>query len=332
MGRKSKQAGTGHYPLTHYERTKKFASSSYGTTTTRISGDTQVAFGSCSLSLAPIVSEQDESPTNAVAATSSAGDDDNTVTSIAMVTPSGHLYAKQAIYEYLLTKTQDYSDQKKAYEMQEEAAIAKADTTEAKKRQREEAFEESNQLAVIDSKKKAKNAEKIVGDGGVLKKTSYWLPDMQPAKVDLEVKAPERPASPYSGEPLRRKDLRELALLRKKENKSKNYGEQDVLCAISGKAIRMQKAVAYWTKDKSRPGVVVLKSVYDMTIDTSSKKNKETSKNSDKKTPALICPITNAKIKHTIELKSGGSGFAAHNAVQVKTYKPTITWMCERAS
>lgn len=327
MGRKSKQAGTGHYPLTHYERTKKFASSSYGTTTTRISGDTQVAFGSCSLSLAPIVSDQDESSTNnAVAAKSSAGDDDQTVTSIAMVTPSGHLYAKQAIYEYLLTKTQDYSDQTKAYEVQQDAALAKADTTEAQKRQREEAFEESNQLAVVVSKKrKAKNAEKIIGDGGVLKKTSYWLPDMQPAKVDLEVAAPERPSSPYSGDPLRRKDLRELALIRKKDNPSKNYGEQDVLCAISGKAIRMQAAVAYWTKDKTRPGVVVLKSVYDMTIDTNSKKNKQFSKSSDKKAPALICPITNAKIKHMIALKSGGSGFAAHNAVQVKTYKPTIT-------
>lgn len=326
MGRKSKQAGTGHYPLTHYERTKKFASSSYGTTTTRISGDTQVAFGSCSLSLAPIVSEQDGSSANAVAAKSSAGDDDQTVISIAMVTPSGHLYAKQAIYEYLLTKTQDFANQTKAYELQQETAMAKADTTEAQKRQREEAFEESNQLAVIDSKKKAKKAEKIVGDGGVLKKTSYWLPDMQPAKVDTEVKAPERPTSPYSGEPLRRKDLREVALIRKRDNQSKNYAEQDVLCAISGKAIRMQAAVAYWTKDKSTPGVVVLKSVYDMTIDTNSKKNKQSfSKTSDKKAPALICPITNAKIKHTIALKSGGSGFAAHNAVQVKTYKPTIT-------
>ena len=329
MGRKSKQAGTGHYPLTHYERTKKFASSSYGTTTTRISGDTQVAFGCCSLSLAPIVdgssaaAEDTQKKAAKSKPSSSAGDDDNTVTSIGMVTPSGHLYAKQAIYEYLLTKTQDYQDQKKAYEQQQTIAAEKADTTDAKKREREEAFEQSNQLAVVSSKKKAK-AEKIVGDGGVLRKTSYWLPDMQPAKVDIEVKAPERPSSPYSGEPLRRKDLRELALIRKVEHASNNKHSDDVLCAISGKAIRMQAAMAYWTKDKSKPGVVVLKSVYDMTIANTNNTSKQP-KDSSKKAPANICPLTNEKIKHTIELKSGGSGFAAHNAVEVKTYKPTIT-------
>jgi len=109
MGRKSKQAGTGHYPMTHHERTKKFASSSYGTTTTRLAGDTQVAFGSCSLSLTPIMDHTSSNGEQKGKSDSKAcaGSDTNTSTTIAMVTPSGHLYAKQAIYEYLLTKTKE---------------------------------------------------------------------------------------------------------------------------------------------------------------------------------------------------------------------------------
>jgi len=318
MGRKSKQAGTGHYPMTHHERTKKFASSSYGTTTTRLAGDTQVAFGSCSLSLTPIMDHTSSNGEQKGKSDSKAcaGSDTNTSTTIAMVTPSGHLYAKQAIYEYLLTKTQEFQDQKKAYEQQQKLDAERADSTEAHKRQQQEAFEQSNQLAVLKKQK----IEKI-GDGGVLKKTSYWLPDMQPAKVEASTPSPNRPSSPYSGRPLRRKDLREVALVRSRDNKNKS---EDVLCAISGKPIRMQPAVAYWTKDRNEPGIVALKDVFNMTVAVEGKTSSEKASFKGGKA-APLCPLTNARIKHVVALKSGGSGFAAHNMVEVKTYKPTIT-------
>ncbi|CAB9529886.1 Nitric oxide synthase interacting protein [Seminavis robusta] len=311
MGRKSKQAGSGHMPLTHYERTKKFKSSSFGTTTTRLSGDSQVAFGHCSLGLTVIMEDGKQKK-------KTDDNDETLVTTIAMVTPSGHLYAKEAIFEYLLTKTQEYQDQLALFEQQQDDDTKKADTTEATKRKRQEAFDASHNL----QEKRIKHPQQDDSDkaaASVLKRTSYWLPDMQPDKVDARHKAPERPTSPYSGEPLRRKDLRELALERKPNT-------EDVICAISGKAIRMQPTMAYWTKDKTKPGVVVLKDVYHMTIDTEGSKKKK-AKGDDEKDdkPKLQCPLTNQKIKHVIELKVGGSGFAAHNAVEVKTYKPTIT-------
>jgi hypothetical protein len=313
MGGKSKQVGSGHMPLTHYERTKKFASSGYGSTTTRISGDTQVAFGHCSLGLTPIIGNDDND--NGDGHKKDGNHDTTITTTIAMVTPSGHLYATEAIYEYLLTKTQEYQAQMALFEKQKQQDAEKADTTEAAKRQRQEAFEASNNLKEA---KRAKTASSS-GPDSALKRTSFWLPDMQPDKVEKRHAEPERPASPYSGDTLRRKDLRKLALQRKPNS-------QDVLCAISGKPIRLQAVMAYWTKDKTVPGVVVLKDVFNMTIDTDAN-NKRKAKGDPSKTKAttLLCPLTNAKIKYTMELKSGGSGFAAHNAVEVKTYKPTIT-------
>ena len=179
------------------------------------------------MSLAPILDEEEKSKR------SKDGDDDATFTTIAMVTPSGHLYGKQAIYEYLLTKTEEYKEQMAAYEQQQQAEAAERNNPEKlSKRQREE-FEQANNVA-----KRAKAESK--GDN-VLKRTSYWLPDQQPDTVDKQHKAPDRPASPYSGEPLRRKDLRELQLVRK-------IHSEDVLCAVSEKSIRNQPTAAYWIK------------------------------------------------------------------------------------
>lgn len=290
---------SGHLPLTHYERTKKFKSSSYGTTTTRLSGDTQVAFGHCSLSLTPVIDED---------AKAAGKGEDATLSTLAMVTPSGHLYAKEAIINCLLKKTAEYKEKLALYERQKLEDAEKADTTETVKRQREEAFDKSNRLPQHDKKR----IKPGTGKNSDLVRTSYWLADMQPDEVAVRHKEPDRPSSPYSGDPLRRKDLREVELQRKENS-------EDVLCAVSGKVVRVQPAVAYWVKDKSRPGVVVLKDVYEMTIDTSKKKKPE------EKADKLICPLSGQKIKHTIELKTGGSGFASHNAVEVKTYRPTIT-------
>jgi len=50
--RKSKQAG-GHNPLTYHER-KRLKSSGYGTQFTRLSTQSQLPFGHCSLNLSPI--------------------------------------------------------------------------------------------------------------------------------------------------------------------------------------------------------------------------------------------------------------------------------------
>jgi len=80
MARKSKQPG-GHNPLTAHER-KKFAKDTYGTTTARLGQDSQYAFANCGLSLHPAK----ERP---------------------VATPSGVIYERSAMLEYMLTKTQE---------------------------------------------------------------------------------------------------------------------------------------------------------------------------------------------------------------------------------
>ena len=316
-------------PLTHYERTKKFASSEYGTTKMRLGGDTQQTFGYCSLGLTPIIDDEPDADSNkkAAAVVANSDQDDTMITTIATVTPSGHLYSPQAILEYLLTKTQDYQGQLTKYERQQADIKDPIKQQEVNKRERREAFARSQNLP--QATKKAKTSSNKEG----LQRTSYWLPTSQPEKAETNLQPPERPSSPHSGEPLRRKDLKPVALPRHKNS-------EDVICALSGKPIRHQKVMAYWTsnkdKDKTKPGVVCLKDVFDMTVaadsndkDDGDKKPKAVTMDKDKKknkdATKLLCPLTNQKIKQTLELKAGGSGFAAHNDVEVKTYRPTIT-------
>lgn len=80
MARKSKQPG-GHNPLTAHE-VKRLKSSGYGTQTARLSSTaSHLPFGQCCLSLSRIPD------------------------GCAVATPSGHVYSREAIVQYLLTKT-----------------------------------------------------------------------------------------------------------------------------------------------------------------------------------------------------------------------------------
>lgn len=140
MVRKSKQAG-GHMPLTHYERTQKFASSEYGTTTKRLAGHSQYQLGDCALSLTRL------------------GDE-------ALCTPSGYLYSSDALVEYLLTKTQEIKEQTAAYERQQQQDA----TAEEASSKRLADFEESQKVV---KKRKFVDAKQAAQKG--LKQTSYWL-------------------------------------------------------------------------------------------------------------------------------------------------------------
>lgn len=92
MARKSKQPG-GHNPLTAHE-VKRLKYSGYGTQTTRLSSTaSHLPFGHCCLSLSPI------SPGSA-----------------AVATPSGHVYSREAILQYLLTKNAELRSRRAEYD------------------------------------------------------------------------------------------------------------------------------------------------------------------------------------------------------------------------
>lgn len=266
MTRKSKQAG-GHKPLTYYERTKKFASSEYGTTTARLSSDSQLPFGNCALSLSEAVDP--------------------------VATPSGHVYSREAIVEYLLAKTVEVRQAHENYERYLQNERAK-ERSEAAQQTREalQDFEDSQKVSSSTLNKRAREPTAP----NALASTSYWLAEFQPEHCgEIPDPPPDRPPSPCSGQPLRRKDLKDLILKRE---------QGKVVCALSDKTISMQPVVALAS------GHVILKECYDTLVK-----------------PTMTDPFTSKKMKerHVLELQKGKSGFASSGPVEAKKYRPTIT-------
>ena len=303
MGRKSKQPG-GHKPLTHHERTKKFASSEYGTVSRRLAGHSQYQLGDCALSVTSLLdggttSSDTTTPTATIAT--------------ALCSPSGYLYQEAAIVEYLLIRTQDLNRQRSEWQAQQlhQQEQAAAQTLQDHKRKISD-FEATQQtIAVTHKKAKTSTAfDKQANED--LKRVSYWLAGSQPAAADssngddalatTSEPPPDRPGSPMTGQALRRKDLWPVRL-RTLDGK--------LVCAVSQKSLSSAPCVAYWTSNSSTSGgEIVHQSVYrDLQLKQSKK-----------------CPLTDAKIRHTRQLQQGGSSFAASKqAVEVTKYRPTIT-------
>jgi nitric oxide synthase-interacting protein len=268
MTRKSKQAG-GHMPLTYYERNTKFASSAYGTSTARLSSDSQLKFGDCSLGLSPAVDP--------------------------VATPSGHVYSREAIVEYLLTKTGEVKKARDNYETYLKTEHAKEVTRDAKQKKEDiEDFENAQKVSAVAKKRTRDDGD--VKPKSALARTSYWLAEYQPEHVvETPEPPPDRPPSPYSGQPLKLKSLRSLKFKRQQDK---------VVCALSDKTISTQPVVALPS------GNVILKECY-----------------TDLVKPTMMDPFTSKKIKekHVLELTKGKSGFASSGSVEAKKYRPTIT-------
>jgi hypothetical protein len=273
MTRKSKQAG-GNMPLTYYERTKGFASSEYGTTSKRLAGHSQYQLGDCALGITKLSAE-------------------------CVCTPSGYLYEKSPIYEYMLRKTQELKVQQSAFAQQEENSIRKREQDDLiNQQQKIQVFEDSQKVVAHEQKK---SAQEVAREG--LKRTSYWLAESQPEQQGPQAieKPAERPASPNSQEPLRIKDLWPLSL---------TWLDDKLVCAISSKPIQGTNVsiMAFWTS-KQEPGTLVLTNVYKGLIAK------------DKK-----CPETGKTIKYTRSIQTSGSSFSTSSQqVEAKKYRPTIT-------
>jgi nitric oxide synthase-interacting protein len=299
MGRKGKQAG-GNKPLTHHER-KHFAhQSSYGTITARLGQDSQYKFGYCGLSLHPAIDHP-------------------------VATPSGFVYERSTMLEYLLTKTQALKQEQVLYDQwMAQQQFNKQQEEYTKKRKADmEKFEAAQKVVtVVESVKKQKCEE------NPLHRTSYWLAQSQPTRADrlhdhdddnennLEgrLPPPKRPLSPNSQQPLRRKDLISLDL-------KWSDDQQHVVCAISEKTIHTQPAIALIPKKSSAKAQVVLESVYHDIIG-----NDDNNKNDNKEPLCLVCPVSGQKLTKILKLQRGGSSFASSDGViEAKRYRPTMT-------
>ena len=301
MGRRKSKETSGHSVVSHHELRHKLTGD-HGTLQRRLAGHAQYQLGDCGLSLTPLVDA-----------------------AAVLCSPSGHLYEDQAILEYLVTQTQLLKEQQeKALEAQKEAP----DAEEEALKKRKAAFDASQKQWT----KKQKPTTDATADKAIqaakqdLKRTSYWLADSQPILKDTTVEAPTslRPQSPHSGEPLRRKDLWPLKL-QFSDKASSGGSKQQIVCSLTGKPIRSNAAIAYWTS-KDEPGRVVLEQDGYQQLIVGKSKSAKNSKDSSPKKPKLYCPETNQKIKFTRNLQRSGSSFATSGqATVVSIHRPSMT-------
>lgn len=218
--RHSKNTGSRSH-FTHNEKAK-----ANGNLKQRIGSESQLAFGYCALSLHPA-----ENP---------------------VVSPSGRIYSREFILEYLLTKGKELKKQWKDYEDQQAQAVrdeqAKIADSQAESVTR---FVETHDGVKSTLKRKAgddasvkitfgqaPSRAKFIDDTGKeekmaqLSQSSPWMPQFIPhAKDATLVEPPKRPPSPFSGRPLRSKDLVPVDLI--KEADSTAGSVVKYLCPVS---------------------------------------------------------------------------------------------------
>lgn len=280
-----------------YQERKKLE---HGTQRARYGVDSQTPFGYCSLSLSPV-----DQP---------------------VVTPSGHMYSRDVIVEYLATKMSELKQQEVLYKVQQEGLEAEArgdalktdnaelqgficgqtsictggKTSHVSKKRKHEDEGAEDQLVIAD-------LSKDIGDATTkeqLKRTSFWVPQFTPKHRADRIKKPQpRPASPMSGQPLRLKDLYPADL--QVDLDTQKLLDKKYVCAVSQKQITFQETVLI------RPSrAVILKSVFDGLVK-----------------PTMKCPITEKRLKKkdVIQIVKPASSFTSSGKVSTSVYKHFTT-------
>lgn len=266
-----------------------------------IGGDSQLPFGYCALSLKPSVEP--------------------------VITPSGNVYSREVMIEYLLNKTKEIKYLQQQYQIQQQAINSNNNIAQEKERTKQMSQFKDNIDGVSSiSKRKMNDIEqscsylesrkKVIHDSDnqqqlvSLKHSSPWLPSFTPTADQSMLQEPsKRPSSPMSGMPLRSKDLIPINLEMESTtpciNGSNNQETTRYICPVSRKTITNQKVVLIKTTS-----TVMLESVY-----------KELA------LPKMTCPITNKKFKvdDVIELKSAASSFASSGNTVVTKYNVLAT-------
>lgn len=171
------------------ERERDAKSSGYGTQRSRLGAEAQKDFDACSLTLQPC-----RNP---------------------VVTPEGHLYDKEAIFEYILSQKALIRRRMKEYEKakkkeEEERKLLE----EAARRDAEEKFMKTQTVFASGSSSSSKpvgsNISSIsnMSRGNDAHLPSFWVPSMTPQSSASKIEKPDETVyCPMSGKPLRAKDL-----------------------------------------------------------------------------------------------------------------------------
>lgn len=159
-------------PLTHYERTQKYAAAcDNGTQSQRLAGHSQYQMGECALTT------QRLSTSMSMSSPLEGGGSSGSSSSMALCSPSGYLYAESAILEYLLKETVELKqaqDRQTSLEMQLEQERRENELDEQQKRIAD--FRDSQHIVVRGSRSRIEEEDDVKD----LHRVSYWLSSAQP--------------------------------------------------------------------------------------------------------------------------------------------------------
>ncbi len=293
MGKHSKNVNTN--PHFGYRERKLANSSNWGSITKRVSSQSNLPFGYCSLTMVPTTST--------------------------VATPSGHIYEKEAILEYILhhmkkaNEEEEEAREEQQLVLKEEEAKAALEETISQEEFRRivdgvSAREATAQEGAGKRKREiddSSNDERIVQ----LSKSSPWLPAFTPSVGETKKAVGEngsggkkkRASSPFSGRPLRAKDLVPLDLRR---DSSTDDSTVRYLCTVSNKVITTQPVVAI----KSTHAVMLEEVAQQVAY------------------PTQTCPVTSQKFKggkaDVLVLKSAQTAFAGSGATELTVKRQAL--------
>jgi len=287
----------------YHEKKKDTQTSGYGSQNERLGKDSIKEFDCCGLTLQPC-----RDP---------------------VITPSGYLYDREAILEYIVHKKQEYAKQMKLFDQQKK----KFEAEEAEKAQEGEkhkiskfvkhensittkesaAFKSTSDKKIDEAAGPStkSNAEALSNLAEKDKKSlpSFWIPSLTPqAKSDTLKKPDSKVYCPLSGKPLRLKDLYPV--------KFTSLPSDDKRSLIS-KAARYICPVTHDLLGNSVPCAVLKPSGDVVTMDCVEKIIKKD----------WICPLTGKKLKESdiITMNRGGTGFSgATPNLKAKIHRPTM--------
>ncbi|XP_077995158.1 nitric oxide synthase-interacting protein-like [Glandiceps talaboti] len=293
---------------TYHERKKDTATSGYGTQQGRLGKDSTRNFDCCCLTLQPC--------------------------RYPVLTPTGWLYDKEAILEYILHQKNEIARQMKEYEKQKKklGAESEAKNDEKKVNSLKRFAETENSIttkpinpfnngpAVKKQKVSQTESEPKPGtskDNGETSNgkdakelPSFWIPSLTPdAKPTLIKKPDKRVFCPMSKDPLKVKDLIDIEFVAVNDKDDKRH--------ILNKDARYMCAVTHDTLSNSTPCAILKTSRKVITVECLEKLIKKD----------MIDPISGEKITESdiIKLQRGGTGFASTGVdLEAKKHRPVM--------
>lgn len=322
MGRHSKNAAS--RPFVNNHERQVLNSRGLGSQKVRFGGDYSQPFGFCCLSLQPVED--------------------------AMVSPSGHVYSREAIFEYLLAKKEEGARQQDAYDAQQRDAQQEVvqdarDAEAAAVRKFVDAQETTGggaratggkeptpvrplAAAVLRSEDEPSSKRaRVASDGpqddrpAIMKQTLIGVTEKVDKQKALKNSSFWLPMSAPAGaktivtKPERPKSPFSGATLRLKDLTPLPLLPSGDDVSEKAKAIKEGKYMCAMTKkDITHQAVVFLKPAGIVMLETAAK---------EVAYPTMTCPLSGKpfKKKDVIKLVTGGTGFASHNDVVATKYR-----------